>query len=143
MTRQKYTFTYFYTSTYKKVGIKNFRMKKTRKISSTNYENEKKNLNCPVTFTLQKIGGRWKPLVLWQLSSGMKRYSEIKKNLPNISEKMLIETLRELEQDQLVLRKSLPVVPPHVEYSLSVKGKTLSPVLSSMAKWGEANREGL
>jgi DNA-binding HxlR family transcriptional regulator len=114
-------------------------MKKTRKISSTNYENELKNQQCPVTITLQTIGGRWKPLVLYQLIADKKRYSEIKKGIPNITEKMLIETLKELEQDNIITRKALPVIPPHVEYSMSKFGKTLCPVLDAMAEWGMVN----
>ncbi|MCD6067109.1 MAG: transcriptional regulator [Bacteroidetes bacterium] len=113
---------------------------KTRKTTSTNYENEVKNLYCPVTLTLQKIGGRWKPLVLYQLIEDKKRYSELKKGIPNITEKMLIETLKELEQDKIITRKAFPVVPPRVEYSLSAFGKTLCPVLDAMAKWGASNQ---
>src|SRR6188768_1965432 len=90
---------------------------------------------CPVTFTLHKIGGRWKPLIINQMMSGTKRYGELKKALPAISEKMLIQNLKELEADEIVIRKALPVVPPHVEYSLSKSGEELSPVLLSMKKW--------
>lgn len=109
---------------------------KTRKISSTNYKNLTDNNRCPVSFVLTKIGGRWKPLILWQLVDGSKRYNEIKKGIPNVTEKMLIEKLKEMEQDGLILRKALPVVPPHVEYTLSDSGKTLTPILNAMAKWG-------
>jgi DNA-binding HxlR family transcriptional regulator len=105
----------------------------TRKNTSTNFENEKANKACPVTFTLDIIGGRWKALILWQLTQ---RYNEIRKGIPNITEKMLIEKLKELEADGLVTRKAMAVVPPHVEYSLSAKGKTLCPVLDAIAKWG-------
>ena len=114
---------------------------KTRKITSTNFENELSNFKCPVTITLRKIGGRWKVLVLWQLLSGKKRYSELKKNIPNVSEKMLIETLKDLEDDNLVLRKVFPVVPPHVEYSLTTSAKKLQPVLEAMANWGKKQKE--
>lgn len=107
-----------------------------RKTSSTNFANEVVNNECPVTYTLGKIGGRWKPLILWQLVQSSKRYNEIRKGIPNITEKMLIEKLKELEVDGLVKRKALPVVPPHVVYSLSEKGSTLSPVLEAIAKWG-------
>jgi DNA-binding HxlR family transcriptional regulator len=110
---------------------------KTIKESSTNQANKKAVLDkCPVTATLEKIGGRWKPLILFHLVKGKKRYSEIRRNLPLISEKMLIQHLRELEQDKLVMRKVLPVVPPHVEYDLTNQGKEMSPILSAMAQWG-------
>lgn len=113
---------------------------RTRKTNSTNFANEKIVMQCPVSYTLGKIGGRWKPLVLWQLSGGKMRYSELRKAIPAISEKMLIETLKDLEQDKLVVRESKPVVPPFVEYSLSMHGKSLSPILKSMAKWGVENQ---
>lgn len=110
---------------------------KVIKESSTNQANKKAVLDkCPVTFTLEKIGGRWKPLLLYHLTSGKKRYSELKKLVPLISEKMLIQHLRELEQDKLVARKVLPVVPPHVEYDLTKEGKAMGPILMAMAQWG-------
>lgn len=114
---------------------------KIRKMTSTNYENEMANFKCPVTITLRKIGGRWKVLVLWTLLSGKKRYSEVKKGIPNVSEKMLIETLKELEDDGLIVRKVYPVLPPHVEYSLTPSGKKLKPVLDAMALWGRGQKE--
>ena len=108
----------------------------TIKTSSTNQMNKRIiATKCPVTFTLHKMGGRWKPLIINQLLGETKRYGELKKSLPAISEKMLIQNLKELEADELIIRKALPVVPPHVEYSLSKSGKELSPVLSSMKKW--------
>ncbi len=110
-----------------------------RKTSSTNYSNELSMNKCPVSFTLSLIGGRWKPLILWQLTSGTKRYNELRKGLPAISEKMLIQKLKELEVDGLVLRESKPVVPPHVVYDLSERGKTLRPILQSLANWGLEN----
>lgn len=107
------------------------------KDSSTNQENKRIiETKCPVTYTLHKIGGRWKPLVINQLSTGIKRYGELKKALPAISEKMLIQTLKEMEADELIIRKSFPVTPPHVEYSLSPIGKDLIPVLNAMKDWG-------
>ena len=108
----------------------------TLKTSSTNQMNKRIVVTkCPVTFTLHKIGGRWKPLIINQMMSGTKRYGELKKALPAISEKMLIQNLKELEADEIVIRKALPVVPPHVEYSLSKSGEELGPVLLSMKKW--------
>jgi DNA-binding HxlR family transcriptional regulator len=110
----------------------------TIKLSSTNNYNKKTILTqCPVTFTLSKIGGRWKPLILWSLSRySTQRYSELKKSIPAITEKMLIQHLKELEKDNLIVRKALPIVPPHVEYSLSKSGKAIQPILTAMAQWG-------
>ncbi|HEY4334423.1 MAG TPA: helix-turn-helix domain-containing protein [Puia sp.] len=95
---------------------------------------------CPVTYTLEKIGGKWKPLILYQLMAGARRYGQIRKAVPGITEKMLIQHLRELETDGLVLRDVKPVVPPHVEYRLSADGNTLTPILNAMAEWGLARR---
>ncbi|HVD97098.1 MAG TPA: helix-turn-helix domain-containing protein [Cytophagaceae bacterium] len=107
------------------------------KENSTNQLNKKVIISsCPVTYTIEKIGGRWKALILYNLSSGTKRYNELKKAMPQISEKMLIQQLKELEKDLLVERKAMPVVPPHVEYSLTKTGKELKGVLKAMAEWG-------
>ncbi|MGA9639511.1 winged helix-turn-helix transcriptional regulator, partial [Flavobacterium sp.] len=88
---------------------------------------------CPVTYVMEKIGGYWKPIILFHLLSGSKRYNEIKKAMPHITEKMLIQHLKQLEIDGLVLREALPVVPPHVTYSLTDSGEALRPVLYAMA----------
>ena len=112
------------------------------KENSTNSINKRETLiTCPVTITLNKIGGRWKPLILFHLSKEKKRYSELRRSIPAITEKMLIQHLRELETDNLIKRMAMPVVPPHVEYSLTKKGKDLSPILEAMADWGMKNRE--
>jgi DNA-binding HxlR family transcriptional regulator len=106
------------------------------KVASTNQMNKQTIVtSCPVTFTLNKIGGRWKPLIIYNLLSGAKRYGELKKAIPPITEKMLIQHLKELEADQLIIRIARPVVPPHVEYSLSESGLELGPVLKSMCDW--------
>ena len=111
------------------------------KLSSTNQLNKEQALTaCPVTFTLSRIGGRWKPLIIFQLMSGTKRYGELKKAIPNISEKMLIQHLKEVEADKLFDRKAMPVVPPHVEYSLANPGKELTPILDAMVKWAMKNQ---
>ena len=111
------------------------------KENSTNQHNKKEiKQMCPVTYTLEMIGGRWKPIIIYNLRDGKKRFSELKKSIPPISEKMLIQHLKELELDNLVERKALPVVPPHVEYSLTAKGKEMNPILNAMAEWGLKNR---
>ena len=96
---------------------------------------------CPVTTTMKVIGGKWKPIILWVLYDGTKRFGEIKRLIPKITQKMLTQQLRELERDGIVLRKVYPVVPPKVEYSLTEYGKTLSPILDEMAAWGEKHKE--
>ena len=106
------------------------------KPASTNQLNKRANATkCPVTFTIDKIGGRWKPLIINRLLGGTKRYGELKRELPAITEKMLIQHLKELEADKLISRVAKPVVPPHVEYSLTDFGRDLSPVLAAMKDW--------
>jgi len=90
---------------------------------------------CPITYVMEKIGGYWKPVILFNLLGGSKRYSEIKKAMPQITEKVLIQHLKQLEEDNLIIRKAKPVIPPHVTYSLSNAGQRLYPVLYAMAVW--------
>jgi DNA-binding HxlR family transcriptional regulator len=106
------------------------------KAASTNQVNKRDNATkCPVTFTINKIGGRWKPLIINRLLNGPKRYGELKREIPAITEKMLIQHLKELEADRLINRVAQPVVPPHVEYSLTEVGRDLSPILVAMKDW--------
>jgi len=114
-----------------------------RKQLSTNNQNRLLAIDkCPVTFTLGKIGGRWKPLIIWHLREGKQRYSELRKALPIVTEKMLIQQLKELEHDGLLVRMAKPVVPPFVEYQLTEKGEQLRPILSAMAMWGLEHNGG-
>ncbi len=107
------------------------------KESSTRNENKEIAINaCPVSYVMNKIGGHWKPIILYQLMSGPKRYNELKKAIPNITEKMLIQHLKQLQEDDLVIRKSEPVVPPHVTYKLCKTGESLTPVMEAIATWG-------
>lgn len=92
---------------------------------------------CPVTTTLSVIGGKWKPIILFMLKPEKKRFGEIKKLIPAISQKMLTQQLRELEADGIIHRKVYPVVPPKVEYSMTDYGRTLSPILEAMVDWGK------
>jgi DNA-binding HxlR family transcriptional regulator len=97
-----------------------------------------KTINCEKELTLAVIGGKWKLIILWHLGlEGTKRFSELKKLIPNITQKMLTNQLRELEEDQLIHRKVYPEVPPRVEYSLSDYGESLMPVLQMMYDWGK------
>ncbi|MBB6638434.1 winged helix-turn-helix transcriptional regulator [Cohnella thailandensis] len=97
-----------------------------------------KEINCEKELTLAVIGGKWKLIILWHLGlEGTKRFSELRKLIPNITQKMLAHQLRELEEDKLVSRKLYPEVPPRVEYSLTDYGESLMPVLRSMYDWGK------
>ena len=95
---------------------------------------------CPVTTTLSVIGGKWKPIILYAIKKDTKRFSEIKRLIPAISQKMLTQQLRELEEDGIIHRHVYPVVPPKVEYSLTEYGRTLMPVLDAMVAWGRRHK---
>ena len=112
------------------------------KQASTNQINKNNSLTeCPVTYTLGKIGGRWKPIIIYNLLGGTKRYSELKKLIPAITEKMLIQHLKELNADNLVTRKIISAIPAHVEYSLTEIGRELTPILNAMCQWGIKHNE--
>jgi len=96
---------------------------------------------CPVTYVMEKIGGYWKPIILFQLLSGPKRYSDLRKGIPDITEKVLIQQLKQLEAQQLLVREAKPVVPPHVTYSLTKAGMGLKQVLYAMAVWAVEDSE--
>ncbi|MDD2798351.1 MAG: helix-turn-helix domain-containing protein [Bacteroidales bacterium] len=91
---------------------------------------------CPVDLTLSVIGGRWKSLVFWNLRDGAKRYSELKRILVGINDKMLSQVLKELEISGIVSRKDYSTIPPKVEYSLTEEGLRLLPVMKLMEEWG-------
>ncbi|MCK7560084.1 helix-turn-helix transcriptional regulator [Chitinophaga sedimenti] len=113
------------------------------KENSTIQENKQYALDtCPVTYAMQKIGGYWKPIILYHLSGGDKRYSEIKRAIPAVTEKVLIQHLKQLELDGLIIREAKPVVPPFVTYRLSAAGTGLMPVISAMATWAFKDMEG-
>lgn len=94
-------------------------------------------VQCPITATLEYIGGRWKPIILFYLSSGKKRFGEIAVRIPVISRKVLTQQLKELERDGLIVRKQYKEIPPRVEYSLSELGTSLAPVFKEMSAWGK------
>lgn len=91
---------------------------------------------CPVETTLKIIGDKWKVLILRDLFTGTKRFNELKRSLSDVTQKMLTQQLRELENDGIIHREVYPVVPPKVEYSLTELGNTLKPVIDSMYDWG-------
>ncbi len=100
-----------------------------------------KEFHCAMDVTMDYIGGKWKTVVLWYLRKDRKRFSELKKLIPNITEKMLSLQLKSLEKDGIVKRKVYREVPPRVEYYLTDFGKTLIPVLDEVARWGRTLAE--
>ncbi|NQX46380.1 winged helix-turn-helix transcriptional regulator [Paenibacillus tritici] len=96
-----------------------------------------KKYNISVEATLEVIGGKWKCVILCHLRHGKLRTSDLKRHMPNITQKMLTQQLRELEQDGIVNRISYNQVPPKVEYELSEYGQTLGTILDSLCAWGE------
>lgn len=95
-----------------------------------------KEYHCAMDITMDYIGGKWKTVVLWYLRKNKKRFSELKRLIPNITEKMLSIQLKNLESDGIVGRKIYAEVPPKVEYYLTDFGKTLIPMLEEIALWG-------
>ena len=91
---------------------------------------------CPVETTLDLIGGKYKSLILWHLSNGKLRFSELRSRISKATPKMLTQQLLELEAQALIHREVFPVVPPKVEYSLTETGKSLMPILVAMRDWG-------
>lgn len=98
--------------------------------------NECNKTNCPVVATLNIVGGKYKALILWHLVGGTLRFGELRKLIPQTTQKMLTQQLRELEADNIITRTVYPVVPPKVEYTLTDLGKSLIPVLNAMRDWG-------
>ena len=96
------------------------------------------NDHCPVEATLELIGGKYKALILWHLSEGKLRFSELRRVIQSATPKMLTQQLRELENDNLIHRQVYPVIPPKVEYSLTELGQSLLPILVAMRDWGAA-----
>ncbi len=96
--------------------------------------------SCPVLETLQVIGGKWKPGILYQMESGVLRFGQLKRTIPDITQKMLTQQLRELEEDGIIWRKVYPEVPPRVEYGLTEYGRSLRGILDEMAQWGLQHR---
>ena len=91
--------------------------------------------NCSMELTLDIIGGKWKPIIIWHLGKKTMRFNELKRSLPNITQKMLTQQLRALEESELIDRVIYNQVPPKVDYSLTEYGKSLLPVLTSLCDW--------
>ena len=96
---------------------------------------------CPVATTVSLIGSKWKLLIIRNLLERPWRFNELKKNLEGISQKVLTDSLRSMEEDGLITRTVYPEVPPHVEYALSDLGETMRPIFDDMKKWGTWYKE--
>ncbi|RCK45816.1 MULTISPECIES: helix-turn-helix domain-containing protein [Thalassospira] len=94
---------------------------------------------CPVEGALDAIGGKWKGVVLFHLLDGKKRFNELRRMMPGVTQRMLTRQLRELEADGLVHREVYAEVPPRVEYSLTAKGETLRDIILALKAWGETH----
>ena len=94
------------------------------------------NFGCPVEACVEVIGGKWKGVILFHLLGGTKRFNELLRLIPGVTQRMLTRQLRELEDDQVVERKIYAEVPPKVEYTLTEFGRTLEPVLRTLQGWG-------
>jgi DNA-binding HxlR family transcriptional regulator len=98
---------------------------------------------CGLDAAIDLISGKWKALILWELHEGARRFGELRRGVIGISEKMLIQQLRELEADGLVHRKSYHEVPPRVEYSLTELGASLNVALLPLCEWGERQMDAI
>lgn len=96
----------------------------------------KKNSDCPVSVTVNLIGNKWKLLIIRDLLTGTKRFGELRKSLSGISQRVLTQNLRDLENDGLLDRTVFAEVPPRVEYTLNATGLSLYPIIAAMARWG-------
>lgn len=120
-------------------------MKNSTNIDNQEVKNEKKFVfdeeSCPVTATMKVLGGKWKPILINAIYlTAPARFGELKRSVKGITQSMLTQQLRELEDDGLISRKIYAEIPPKVEYTLTEFGLTLSPIMQSMAKWGEEYR---
>ncbi len=98
---------------------------------------------CPVATTVQLIGSKWKLLIMRNLLERPWRFNELKKNLEGISQKVLTDSLRSMEDDGIITRTVYPEVPPHVEYALSETGESMRPILNAMYNWGTNYKKNL
>ena len=98
---------------------------------------------CPVATTVALIGSKWKLLILRNLLSRPWRFNELKRDLEGVSQKVLTDSLRSLEEDGIIVRTVYPEVPPRVEYSLSELGESMRPILDAMVSWGKSYQEQL
>lgn len=97
---------------------------------------------CPVATTVQLIGSKWKLLILRNLLQRPWRFNELRKDLEGISQKVLTDSLRSMEDDGIITRTVYPEVPPRVEYALSELGESMRPIIKAMEQWGITYKEG-
>jgi|GEM_PF-466048 DNA-binding HxlR family transcriptional regulator len=110
-------------------------MTKVKETSTWHHNKAVAVLHCPITYVMNKIGGHWKPIILYYLIAGPKRYSELKRAIPSITEKMLAQHLKQLRGDNLIERVVEQEMPPITIYSLSRAGEKMAPILLAMAEW--------
>jgi DNA-binding HxlR family transcriptional regulator len=101
----------------------------------------RKEYSCGLEAALEVVGGKWKVLILWPLRAAPRRFGELRRQIPGISEKMLIQHLKEMECDGIVTRKDYKEVPPRVEYALTSFGGTLCDALAPLCEWGQMHME--
>lgn len=94
-------------------------------------------LGCPVAATLDLIDGKWKGVLLYHLMQEPKRFNQLRRELTTVTPRMLTKQLRELEQAGLITRTIFPVVPPRVDYALTLEGRSLRPAIEALKSWGE------
>lgn len=97
---------------------------------------------CGIDAAMDVVSGKWKSLILWELDNGTRRFGELRRGLPGVSEKMLVQHLREMEADELVQREVYREVPPRVEYSLTEHGRSLNAALGPLGAWGNGGSNG-
>ncbi len=97
------------------------------------------NDGCPVTYTMNIIGGKWKPIILFLIKNKVNRFGMLQRAISGITKQMLSKQLRELEGDGLLERIIYAEIPPRVEYFITARGRTLFPIINQMKKWGEQN----
>ncbi len=102
-------------------------------------KNKIKNYECPVTFCVKIIGGKWKPIIIYLIRKGGNRFGILYNGIDGITKQMLTKQLRELENDGVLSRKIYPEIPPRVEYSFTKYGKSLFPIIDAMSNWGLKN----
>jgi len=95
--------------------------------------------SCPVTFTMSKIGGKWKPIILFLIDKGVNRFGGLQRNIDGISKQMLTKQLRELEEDGFLSRTIFAEIPPRVEYDITETGSSIFQVIKAMKQWGEGH----
>ena len=109
--------------------MKNVQNRKNRRTNNCHY-------GCAVEAALDIIGNKWKGVILFHLLDGTKRFNELRRLIPSVTQRMLTLQLRELEHDQIISRTVYPEVPPKVEYNLTKQGESLKPILNSLREWG-------